>query len=108
MRREIAVMEYVGPEKRTLVSNVPLAFFLTLGAASLPWIASALGDWRMFSIVTSAPLALTILAWWVVPESARWMVLRGRIDKTLDTLKMIASINGQTVPDSVYEEFKVG
>ena len=100
-------MEYVGPEKRTLVGNVPLAVFLTLGASSLPWIAYGLADWRLFSIVTSAPLALTIIAWWIVPESARWLVLKGRIDQTIDTLKRCAKINGKVVDQRIYDEFRV-
>jgi hypothetical protein len=100
-------MEYVGPEKRTLVGNVPLAVFLTLGAASLPWIAYGLADWRLFSIVTSAPLALTVIAWWIVPESARWLVLKGRIDQTIVTLQRIAQVNGKVVDVHVYDEFRV-
>ena len=100
-------MEYVGPEKRTLVGNVPLAVFLTLGAASLPWIAYGLADWRLFSIITSAPLALTVIAWWIVPESARWLVLKGRIDQTIATLQRIAQVNGKVVDTFVYDEFRV-
>ncbi len=57
----VAVMEYVGPEKRTLVGNVPLAIFLTLGFVTLPWIAYGMADWRLFSIVTSAPLAVVLV-----------------------------------------------
>lgn len=102
-----AVMEYVGPEKRTIVGNVPLAVFLTLGAASLPWIAYGLADWRLFSIITSAPIALTVVAWWIVPESARWLVLKGKIDETVETLKECARVNGKIVDPAIYDEFKV-
>lgn len=90
-----------------MVANVPLAVFLTLGAVTLPWIACFVGNWRTYSVVTSAPLALIVIAWWIVPESARWMVLRGRIDETIKTLKHCARVNNRTVPDSVYDEFKV-
>lgn len=100
-------MEYVGPEKRTFVGNVPLAIFLTLGAATLPWIAYALADWRLFSIVTSAPIALVVVAWWIVPESARWLLLRGRVERTVEILKHCAKVNGKTVDTAVYDEFKV-
>jgi hypothetical protein len=100
-------MEYVSPEKRTIVGNVPLAVFLTLGAGSLPWIAYALADWRLFSIITSAPIAVIVVAWWLVPESARWLVLKGKTDKTMETLRKCARINNKTVDPSVYEEFQV-
>ena len=101
------MLEYVGPEKRTMVANVPLAVFLTLGAVTLPWIACTIGNWRTYSIVTSAPLALIVIAWWIVPESARWMVLRGKIEETIKTLKHCARVNHRTVNDAVYDEFKV-
>jgi hypothetical protein len=100
-------MEYVSPEKRTIVGNIPLAVFLTLGAGSLPWIAYALADWRLFSIITSAPIAVIVVAWWLVPESARWLVLKGKTDKTMETLRKCARINNKTVDPSVYEEFQV-
>lgn len=100
-------MEYVDPEMRTIVGNVPLAVFLTLGAASLPWIAYGCADWRLFSIVTSAPIAIMVVAWWIVPESARWLVLQGKIEETVDILKECARVNNKVVDQSVYDEFKV-
>ncbi|EFX83170.1 hypothetical protein DAPPUDRAFT_48504 [Daphnia pulex] len=106
MMMYIILMEYVSPEKRTIVGNVPLAVFLTLGAGSLPWIAYALADWRLFSISTSAPIAVIVVAWWLVPESARWLVLKGKTDKTMETLRKCARINNKTVDPSVYEEFQ--
>lgn len=101
------VMEYVGPEMRTIVGNVPLAIFLTLGASSLPWIAYGLADWRLFSIVTSAPIGIMVIAWWVVPESARWLVLKGKTDRTMKTLRRCARINNKVVDQAVYDEFHV-
>nr|CAH0105985.1 unnamed protein product [Daphnia galeata] len=106
MMMYIILMEYVGPEKRTIVGNVPMAIFLTLGASTLPWIAYALADWRLFSIVTSAPIAVIVAAWWLVPESARWLVLKGKTDKTMKTLRKCARINNKTVDPSIYEEFQ--
>lgn len=103
----MAVLEYVGPEKRTLVANLPLATFLTLGAATLPWIAYALADWRLFAVVTSAPLGLIVLAWWIVPESSRWLVHKGRADRTIEILKNCARVNGKVVDPDIYEQFKV-
>ena len=101
------VMEYVDPQMRTIVGNVPLAVFLTLGASSLPWIAYGCADWRLFSIVTSAPIGMMVVAWWIVPESARWLVLQGKIEKTIDILKECARVNKKDVDQSIYDEFQV-
>lgn len=101
------VLEYVGPEKRTLASTLPMALFVTLGAATLPWIAYGLQDWRWFAIVTSAPIGLIVVAWWLVPESSRWLIHKGKIDRTVEILKDCARVNKQVVDPAVYEEFKV-
>lgn len=69
--RDGAVLEYVGPSYRTLVANLSIALFYTLGTTVLPWIAWWLSDWRVFSLATSVPMALSLFAYWVVPESAR-------------------------------------
>ena len=68
----IIVMEYVGPTYRTLAGNLSIALFYTLGTTVLPWIAWALQDWRVFSLVTALPMALSFTAYWLVPESARY------------------------------------
>lgn len=106
-KRIYSVMEYVDPGMRTIVGNVPLAVFLTLGASSLPWIAYWLADWRLFSIVTSAPIGIMVIAWWIVPESARWLVLKGKTDRTLKILRQCAATNKMVVDQAVYDEFQV-
>ena len=66
-----AVLEYVGPRYRTMVANLSIAIFYTAGTTLLPWIAWAIGDWRNFSLITAVPMAAALLAYWIVPESAR-------------------------------------
>jgi len=48
-----------------------IAIFFTTASCALPWIAYYIADWKMFAIVTSAPLLLAIFTPFVVPESAR-------------------------------------
>lgn len=65
------VLEYVGPKWRTFVANMSIALFFTTASCALPWIAYYLANWKLFAIVTSAPLALAIFTPLLVPESAR-------------------------------------
>lgn len=102
----ILVLEYVGPKWRTFVANMSIAIFFTFAACLLPWIAYFLADWRMTSLVTSIPLILAIAAPWLVPESARWIVSQGKVDKAIGILKNFEKMNGTKVPDDIYEEFK--
>uniref|UniRef100_A0A182TJ22 Major facilitator superfamily (MFS) profile domain-containing protein n=1 Tax=Anopheles melas TaxID=34690 RepID=A0A182TJ22_9DIPT len=101
----ILVLEYVGPKWRTFVANMSIALFFTTASCALPWIAYYLADWKTFAIVTSAPLALAILTPLVVPESARWLVSQGKIDKAIGILKKFETINKKTIDAKVYQEF---
>ncbi|XP_055606825.1 organic cation transporter protein-like [Uranotaenia lowii] len=101
----ILVLEYVGPKWRTFVANMSIALFFTTASCALPWIAYYLADWKMFTIVTSAPLALAILTPLLVPESARWLVSQGKVDKAICILKKFEKINKKTVEPKVYQDF---
>ncbi|CRK95636.1 CLUMA_CG009094, isoform A [Clunio marinus] len=101
----ILVLEYVGPKWRTFVANMSIAIFFTMASCALPWIAYYLADWKLFAIVTSAPLFLAIFTPFVVPESARWLVSQGRIPKALGILKKFEKMNGKNVSPQIYQDF---
>ncbi|XP_022824232.1 organic cation transporter protein-like [Spodoptera litura] len=101
----ILVLEYVGPKWRTFVANMSIALFFTLAASLLPWIALWADDWRMFAMGTSLPFALAILTPWLVPESARWLVSQGKIDKALTIMKKFERINKTKIPEKVLSDF---
>lgn len=69
------VLEYTGAKWRTFVANMSIAIFFTIASCSLPWIAYYVADWKMFAIVTSAPLILAVFTPFVVPESARQVAI---------------------------------
>ena len=102
----ILVLEYVGPKWRTFVANMSIAMFFTFAACVLPWIAYFLADWRMTCIATSVPLALAIATPWLVPESARWLVSQGQVEKAISILNKFERINGTKVPEDVYNRFR--
>ncbi|XP_076673146.1 organic cation transporter protein-like [Andrena cerasifolii] len=102
----ILVLEYVGPKWRTFVANMSIAMFFTFAACVLPWIAYFLADWRMTCIATSVPLALAIATPWLVPESARWLVSQGQVEKAIGILNKFERINGTKVPEDVYNRFR--
>lgn len=65
----------MGPKWRTFVANMSIAIFFTTASCALPWIAYYVADWKLFAIITSAPLGLAIFTPFVVPESARFVEL---------------------------------
>lgn len=83
-----------------------IAIFFTAPACSLPFLALYLLDWRMFSIITSVPLLLAVFTPFLVPESARWLVSQGKIDRAVEIMQEIANINRRQVDPVIYEQFK--
>ncbi|CAH0712859.1 unnamed protein product, partial [Brenthis ino] len=102
----IVVVEYVGPKWRTFVANMSIAVYFTFAACLLPWIALAVSDWKIYTLITSVPLALSLFTPCLVPESARWLISKGRIDEALKILKKCERMNRKKIPVEILKEFK--
>ncbi|XP_064077366.1 organic cation transporter protein-like [Macrobrachium nipponense] len=102
----VLLLEYVGKEYRTFMANVPILLFLTLSTCSLPWIAYGIGNWFYFTIITNAPLLLSFIFICLVPESARWLISRGRVDDTIKIIEKAAAYNGKKLSTNVIQEFR--
>lgn len=103
----LLVLEYVAPKYRTIIANVPFAIFYTIGVVTLPWIALACGHWKTLSLATSIPMALALLAPFVIPESPRWLLAKGRIDETVNKVIIIGRFNKKEIPIKLIEQFKM-
>ncbi|XP_013112259.1 beta-alanine transporter [Stomoxys calcitrans] len=101
----ILVLEYVGPRYRTFVANMSIAIFFTTAACMLPWIAYYLANWKLLAVVTSAPLLLAVFTPLVVPESARWLVSQGKVDKAVAIMKKLEKVNGKHISAETYQNF---
>ncbi|XP_029166153.1 carcinine transporter-like [Nylanderia fulva] len=102
----IIVIEYVGPKYRTLVANMSFGIYFAFAASILPWIAYWIADWRILSVATAFPMIVAFCSPWLVPESARWYIMSGKIDKAIEMLKKFAKVNGREVKQEVFEEFE--
>ncbi|CAB3245459.1 unnamed protein product [Arctia plantaginis] len=107
MMMYILVLEYVGAKHRTWVANMSIALYFGGGCLSLPWIALWLNDWRKLLWFTSLPMLCVIFVPFFVPESARWMVSRGRVSQAVTVLRRFERVNGTKIPDDVMDEFIV-
>ncbi|XP_054008856.1 organic cation transporter protein-like [Hylaeus anthracinus] len=101
----ILVLEYVGPRWRSFTANMSYGIFFTVGGVCLPWMAHGIANWRSFSLLTSIPLASVVLAPFFLPESVRWLISTGKIEKALKIITRIEKINDSEIPDEVYKEF---
>ncbi|XP_076673161.1 carcinine transporter isoform X2 [Andrena cerasifolii] len=102
----IIVIEYVGPKYRTLVANMSFGLYFAAAASLLPWIAYWIADWRVLSMTTACPMIVAFIGPWIVPESARWYITSGRVDKAIEMLKKFAVVNGKEVKQEIFDEFE--
>nr|CAD7429237.1 unnamed protein product [Timema monikensis] len=102
----VPVLEYMRPDKRTLGLNLSNGVFSTVATVALPWIAIGSGDWRSFLLIISLPLMIVPLYYLVVPESASWLISKGRMDEAVTCFEKVAAFNGRKLPPDVVKEFK--
>ena len=54
-----------------------------------------LGDWKTFNWITYGQMSFIIIIPWLVPESARWLMVKGKTEECLKIIKWIANKNGK-------------
>ncbi|XP_003373777.1 putative JmjC domain-containing histone demethylation protein 2B [Trichinella spiralis] len=82
----------IGPQYRIML-NTAFCTFFGLSFCLLCFIASLLRNWRHLLIVTSAPSAVYLIFWWIIPESPRWLLLKKRYSQASDILVRAARFN---------------
>ncbi|KAL3971719.1 carboxypeptidase N regulatory subunit [Sarotherodon galilaeus] len=65
----------------------------SVGYMLLAGIAFLLTDWRTLTMTVTAPLGFAVLTWWWIPESARWLLANGKVERAQFYLDKCANIN---------------
>eukprot|EP00557_Chaetoceros_sp_GSL56_P009845 CAMPEP_0176481196 /NCGR_PEP_ID=MMETSP0200_2-20121128/2689_1 /TAXON_ID=947934 /ORGANISM="Chaetoceros sp., Strain GSL56" /LENGTH=504 /DNA_ID=CAMNT_0017877381 /DNA_START=238 /DNA_END=1752 /DNA_ORIENTATION=- len=79
-----------------------IEYYWTLGSMMVPVIAyftiEVYDSWQLFVVVCALPSLISLMVGvYFVPESPRWLVLKGRNEEALDILRHAAKMNGQDV-----------
>ncbi|XP_063239051.1 beta-alanine transporter [Bacillus rossius redtenbacheri] len=101
----VLAIELVGPAHRTtctILTNIAYSVGLVLLAA----VVYLVRDWRQLALATSVPFAVFFLYWWVLPESSRWLLARGRFDEAEKILQTMARVNGKSLPANYMLQLK--
>ncbi|XP_030837665.1 organic cation transporter protein-like [Strongylocentrotus purpuratus] len=88
----VLVVEMFTPKKRTLaacINNISWGLGVTL-LAPIAWL---LKDWRWMQIAISIPCFLAIFYYWLIHESVRWLLSRGRTSDAQKVVEKIAEFN---------------
>lgn len=96
-------MELVGPSRRML-GGIASGLFFAAGQIVLGLLAYVVRDYRNFQLVISLPALVFVSYWWLVPESARWLLSQRRFLDADRILQRAAKINKRTLPPDWYEQ----
>ncbi|XP_055945527.1 organic cation transporter protein-like isoform X1 [Argiope bruennichi] len=89
----VLVMEVIGPDYRSLY-GIGINAGWVFGYLILPGIVLLLKDWFHVQLVITIPSIVFLSSWWVLPESPRWLLTRGKTVALMQVLSNSAKTNG--------------
>ncbi|KAM5319332.1 solute carrier family 22 member 12 isoform 8-T8 [Glossophaga mutica] len=104
MNTAILLMEWTSEQTHTLAMTCN-ALGYSFGMVLLAVAAYGLRDWTLLQLALSVPFFLFFVYSWWLAESARWLLITGRLEKGLRELQRVAAINGKrAVRDALTKE----
>ncbi|KAK6025662.1 transporter, major facilitator family protein [Ostertagia ostertagi] len=95
--------ELVGPRYRKLAAVITGGFF-AIGQVLLGIEGYFLTDYRYLQLAIVSPALIFLSYYWLVPESARWLVTQRRFDDADKVLRKAAKMNGEVLPEKWWEQ----
>ncbi|XP_069171909.1 organic cation transporter protein isoform X2 [Procambarus clarkii] len=93
-------MELVGKRRRVLVGVLAQAFY-TIGFFTAAALAYMISSWRWLQVAMTLPALLFIPYYWIIPESTRWLITKGRTAEARNILENAAKVNKKTVTEDM-------
>ncbi|XP_069000195.1 solute carrier family 22 member 7-like [Embiotoca jacksoni] len=85
-------IEWVDTEHRSFIGVIG-GLSWSVGNMMLAGFAFLVNDWRSLIMTVTAPLGFAVLSWWWIPESARWLLTKGRLERAQFYLDRCAKFN---------------
>ncbi|XP_016952790.1 organic cation transporter protein [Drosophila biarmipes] len=99
----VIALEMVGSSYR-LFAGVAMQMFFSVGFMLTAGFAYFIHDWRWLQIALTLPGLLFICYYWIIPESARWLLLKGRQEQAFVIIKKAAKENRVQIPNEIYDQ----
>ncbi|XP_065918307.1 solute carrier family 22 member 15-like [Dysidea avara] len=96
----VILMEIVGPDFRAMVGIIN-SCFASIVYPILPILSYLIPSWRIMTGMVAVLGFLHLTVFHIVPESPRWLLLKGYEEEALQILRTLAMYNGTKVPPEV-------
>ncbi|XP_025734805.1 solute carrier family 22 member 12 [Callorhinus ursinus] len=96
MNTSTLLMEWTSARARALAMTLNSLGF-SFGQVLMAAVAYGVRDWALLQLVVSAPFFLCFVYSWWLAESARWLLITGRLERGLQELRRVAAINRKRV-----------
>ncbi|GFR86718.1 organic cation transporter protein [Elysia marginata] len=98
----VYVMEMVGPNYR-MFAGIFIEIFWCAGLFALVGAAYWIRYWKYLVAAMTSPCLLFLLYIWIIPESPRWLMSRGKYEEAEKILQKIAKSNKRQIPERLLE-----
>ncbi|XP_052123042.1 organic cation transporter protein isoform X2 [Frankliniella occidentalis] len=88
----VIALEMVGSKKR-LIAGVVCQMFFSVGYMLTAFLAYMIRDWRYLQLALTLPGVAFMCYWWLIPESARWLLTKNRKEEAIQLLLKVANEN---------------
>ncbi|KAH9523281.1 hypothetical protein Btru_066285 [Bulinus truncatus] len=99
------IMELFEAKHRPYAGAVTECFFGS-SIMLLAGLAFAVRDWRYLQLLISLMGLLAVFYPWVIPESLRWLIVKGKLDKAEQVIHRICKRNKVEFPSELWEKIK--
>ena len=96
----IMASELVGTKFRPAAS-MSLWVFSGLALCFMGLQAYYIREWKTLCMILTAPYIILLFTWWFVPESCRWLRVKGKADQAMLIMQRAAKWNRKTFPKDV-------
>ncbi|XP_067007242.1 organic cation transporter protein [Anabrus simplex] len=95
-------LELMGPKKRVLGGAIMSTYNPTgeLIMGSISWYFQ---DWRKILMVIYVPSVLFLSYYWLLPESVRWLMAKGKMEEAQKIVHKAAKINGVVLSENYFK-----
>ncbi|XP_041979847.1 organic cation transporter protein-like isoform X2 [Aricia agestis] len=102
----IITVELLGQDKRVLTTAF-LGIVLVMGGICFALLARTFHYWRTFILVVYPPSILFITYIYLLPESIRWLLSKGRREEALEIVTRAAKMNKVTLSEQTLKKLSV-